>query len=132
MLAGGTVWSTSDAGRTWRPRGEGFAGAIEAIGTDPSKPQGLWAVVGGQILHSPRPGEPWGAVGTPLPERTARARALAIMGDVIVVATDQGPLPDPGRGRALGPAAPGTARAPDRRHAGSTRAVRRRSTPDSR
>lgn len=98
VLAGGTVWSTSDAGRTWRPRGEGFAGAIEAIGTDPSKPQGLWAVVGGQILHSPRPGEPWGAVGTPLPERTARSRALAIMGDVIVMATDQGLFRTPDAG----------------------------------
>lgn len=89
-VAGGTVWSSSDAGRTWRARGESFAGGIEAIGFDPSDPAGVWAAAGGQILHSRHPGEPWRTVGTAMPENPARARALAISGSTLLIATDRG------------------------------------------
>ena len=89
-VAGGTLWSSSDAGRTWRLRGDSFAGGIEAIGFDPSDPAGVWAAAGGQTLYSPRPGAAWGIVGTALPENLARARALAISGSTILVATDRG------------------------------------------
>ena len=88
-VAAGTVWSSDDAGRGWRPWG-GPAGAIDAIGLDPVNPAGLWAVADGQILRSSRPGEQWRTVGSELPERPAKARALAILGEVVVIATDRG------------------------------------------
>jgi photosystem II stability/assembly factor-like uncharacterized protein len=89
-VAGGTLWSSGDAGRTWRPRGGSVAGGIEAIGFDPSDPASVWAAAGGRILHSHRPDEPWRTVGTALPETPARAHALAISGTTILVATDRG------------------------------------------
>ena len=102
-VAGGTLWSSSDAGRSWRPRGEGFTGSIEAIGFDPSDPAGVWAAAGGRILYSPRPGEPWRTVGTALPESPVMARALAISGDVILVATDRGLFRSPDAGKRWDP-----------------------------
>jgi photosystem II stability/assembly factor-like uncharacterized protein len=88
-VAAGTVWSSDDAGRGWRPWG-GTARAIDAIGLDPVNPAGLWAVADGQILRSSRPGEQWRTVGSEVPERPAKARALAILGEVVVIATDRG------------------------------------------
>ena len=89
-VAGGSVWWSRDAGRTWRQWGEASASPIEAIGVDRSNPAGLWAVADGQVLRSDHPGERWRTAGEPLPERPARARALAVLGDVIIVGTDRG------------------------------------------
>jgi hypothetical protein len=102
-VAGGTLWSSGDAGRTWRPRGESVAGGIEAIGFDPSDPAGVWAAAGGQTLYSPRPGEPWRTVGAALPENPARAHALAISGSTILVATDRGLFRSSDRGNRWDP-----------------------------
>ncbi len=89
-VAGGSVWWSRDAGRTWRRWGEGSAGAIEAIELDRSNPAGLWAMADGQLLRSDHPDERWRTVGDALPEKPVRARALAVLGDVIIVGTDRG------------------------------------------
>ena len=102
-VAGGKVWSSRDAGRTWRQRGEAPGGGIEAIGFDPSEPAGFWAAAGGRILHSARPDEPWRIVGTALPESPVTARALAIFGTVILVATDRGLFRSPDAGNRWDP-----------------------------
>lgn len=90
-LAGGAVWSSSDGARTWKPRSEALADSgIEAVGIDPSNPALLWAVRAGQVMRSDRPGERWRPVGKAIPEGPATARAIAVLGDVFVIATDRG------------------------------------------
>ena len=89
-VAAGAVWWSNDAARSWRRWGGGVVDGIEAIGLDPSSSADLWAVADGQVLRSGRPGEHWRTVGSEVPERPAKARALAILGDVVVIATDRG------------------------------------------
>ena len=90
-VAGGAVWSSRDAGRGWQLRCDGSAAdAIEVVGPDSSDPARLWAVGGGQVLRSDRQGERWRGVGKPIPEGPATARAVAVSGHVILIATDRG------------------------------------------
>ena len=90
-VAGGSVWSSSDAGRSWKRRSEAFAdGGVEAIFVDASNPARLWAVGAGQVMRSDQQGERWRPVGKAVPDGPATARALAVSGDVIMIATDRG------------------------------------------
>lgn len=90
-VVGGSVWSSNDGARTWRRRAGGApAKGLEAVGIDPTTPTRLWAVGAGQVFTSNDPGENWRPVGKPLPETLARALAVAIGGDVIVIGTDWG------------------------------------------
>jgi len=47
-------------------------------------------VAAGQVYRSDQPGGEWRAVGKPVHETSALARAMAISGAVIVIATDRG------------------------------------------
>ena len=90
-VVAGSVWSSNDGARSWQRRSSGNPGnAIEAIGFDPAAPTPLWAVAAGQVYRSDQPGGEWRAVGKPVHETSALARAMAISGAVIVIATDRG------------------------------------------
>ena len=90
-VAGGSVWSSSDGARSWKRRSEELAdGGVEAVIVDPSDPARLWAVGAGQVMRSDHQGERWRPVGKAVPDGPATARALAVSGDVIMVATDRG------------------------------------------
>lgn len=90
-VAGGSVWSSSDGARTWKRRSAEFAdGGVEAVAVDPSNPARLWAVGAGQVMRSDHQGERWRPVGKAVPDGPATARALAVLGDVIMIATDRG------------------------------------------
>ena len=90
-VVAGSVWASNDGGRNWQRRSTGNPGkAIEAIGLDPAAPTALWAVAAGQVYRSDQPGREWQAVGKLLPETPVLARAMAISGAVIVIATDRG------------------------------------------
>ena len=90
-VAGGSVWSSNDAARSWQRRTGGVPGhGVEAVGFDSTTPARLWAVGSGQVFRSDHPGERWRPVGKPVPETLAMALAMAISGEVIVIATDRG------------------------------------------
>jgi len=90
-VVAGSVWSSNDGAGSWQRRSSGNPGnAIEAIGFDPAAPAPLWAVAAGQVYRSDQPGGEWRAVGKPVHETSALARAMAISGAVIVIATDRG------------------------------------------
>jgi len=90
-VVAGSVWSSNDGARTWQRRSSANPGkAVEAIGVDPAAPIALWAVAAGQVYRSDQPGAEWRAVGKPIDETSALARAMAIGGKVIVIATDRG------------------------------------------
>ena len=90
-VAGGSVWSSNDAARSWQRRTGGVPGhGVEAVGFDSTTPARLWAVGAGQVFRSDHSGERWRPVGKPLPETLAMALAMAISGEVIVIATDRG------------------------------------------
>ena len=87
----GVVWWSSDGARSWQRWASGVPGSrVEALGFDPTTPTRLWAVAAGQMYRSDSPGEEWRAVGKRVPETSAVARAMAISGAVIVIATDRG------------------------------------------
>jgi photosystem II stability/assembly factor-like uncharacterized protein len=91
VVAAGSVWSSNDGARNWQQRGQSPAtGPLQALGYDPVRPTVLWAASGAQVFRSGSPGESWQAVGKPLPEASAKARAIAGADDVVVVATDRG------------------------------------------
>lgn len=90
-VGGGSVWSSNDGARSWQRRAGGApANGFEAIGFDPTTQARLWAVGAGQVYRSDHSGEPWRPIGKPIPETLARALAVAIRGEVIVIATDRG------------------------------------------
>ena len=90
-VAAGAVWWSIDGARTWHRRAGGIPGGrVEAVGVDPAAPTRLWAVAAGQVYTSDSPGEEWRAVGKPVPETPVIARAIAVSGKVMVIATDRG------------------------------------------
>jgi photosystem II stability/assembly factor-like uncharacterized protein len=90
-VVAGSVWSSNDGARSWQRRSSGNPGkAIEAVGFDPAAPTPLWAVAAGQVYRSDQPDGEWRTVGKPVDETSALARAIAISGAVIVIATDRG------------------------------------------
>jgi len=98
-VVAGSVWSSNDGARSWQRRSsENPGNAIEAIGFDPAAPAPLWAVAAGQVYRSDQPGGEWRAVGKPVHETSALARAMAISGAVIVIATDRGVFRSADRG----------------------------------
>ena len=104
VVAGGAVWSSSDGGRSWQPRCEGPAGeGVQVVGYDPSNLARLWAVGAGQVWRSDRQGERWRSVGKPVSDTPAIARAVAVLDDVIMVATDRGVFRSPDAGESWAP-----------------------------
>ena len=90
-LAKGSVWSSKDGARTWQRRSGGApATGFEAVGFDPTTPARLWALGAGQVFRSDHPGDRWRPVGKPVPDTLALALAVAVSGEVIVIATDRG------------------------------------------
>lgn len=90
-VVAGSVWSSDDGARSWQRRSSGNpVKAIEAIGLDPAAPTALWSVAAGQVYRSDQSGGAWRAVGKTLPETSALSHAMAISGEVIVIATDRG------------------------------------------
>jgi photosystem II stability/assembly factor-like uncharacterized protein len=90
-VAAGAVWWSSDGARTWQRRAGAIPGSrVETVGLDAATPARLWAVAAGQVYASDSPGAEWRAVGKPLPETPVTARAMAVRGKVIVIATDRG------------------------------------------
>jgi photosystem II stability/assembly factor-like uncharacterized protein len=90
VLAGGRLWASADAGVTWHLRGEGFPPpALEVVTPDPSDSHSLWSVAAGQVFRTDDQGRHWRAVGVPVPEPVV-ARAVAVVDNVILMATDRG------------------------------------------
>jgi photosystem II stability/assembly factor-like uncharacterized protein len=99
VVAGGYVWVSADAARTWRLASHGLPSAsMEAVGLDPADPNRLWAVGVGQVFRTDDQGQRWGPVGQPLPERPTVARAVAVSGRAILIATDRGVYRSPDDG----------------------------------
>jgi photosystem II stability/assembly factor-like uncharacterized protein len=91
VIAAEIVWSSNDGARNWQQRGKSPAGGpFETLGLDPAQPTVLWAVSGAQVFRNGSLGETWQPVGKPLPEASAKARAIAVANEVLVVATDRG------------------------------------------
>ncbi len=99
VVAGGRVWVSADAARSWQLSSDGLpSGSMEAVGVDPADPNRLWAVGVGQVFRTDDQGQRWRPVGQPLPERPAVARAVAVSGRVILIATDRGVYRSPDDG----------------------------------
>ncbi len=82
-----------DGGRFWRNAGLGDAAApVDAIATDATRPQRIWAAAGGRIVFSDDLGAGWHAVGRSLPEARVRVRGIAASADAttLVVSSDHG------------------------------------------
>lgn len=91
-LVSGSVWSSVDGAKTWQQRSEGLGGEgkVETLGIDPSNPARLWVVAASNVLVSEDRGASWQPRGNPVPEAAAKARAIAVSGDVMLVVTDRG------------------------------------------
>jgi len=89
-VAAGAVWWSSDGARTWQRRADHAGIRIEALAVDAAMPTRLWAVAAGQAYTSDSREREWRAVGKPVPEALLIARAMAVSGKVMVIATDRG------------------------------------------
>ncbi len=98
-VVGGIVWTSADAARSWQQRSHGLPWAkVEIVGLDPSDSNRLWAVGAGQAFRTDDQGQRWRPVGTPLPEPSVVARAVAVSGHAILIATDRGVYRSPNDG----------------------------------
>jgi photosystem II stability/assembly factor-like uncharacterized protein len=99
VVAGGRVWVSADAARSWQLRSHGLpSGSMETVGLDPADANRLWAVGAGQVFRTDDQGQRWQPVGQPLPERPVVARAVAVSSRVILIATDRGVYRSPDDG----------------------------------
>jgi photosystem II stability/assembly factor-like uncharacterized protein len=89
-IMGGTVRTSPDGGATWHARMPPSGPAIEAVGLDAESPSRVWAACAGQVLVSDDDAALWRPVGRAIPEQGARAAAIAVSGETIVMATDHG------------------------------------------
>ena len=98
-VAGGFVWTSSDGARSWQRRGDGLPpGSVESVDADPADANRLWAAAAGQVFRTDDLGHRWRPVGRPLPEQPVVARAVAVSGRVILIATDRGVYRSPDDG----------------------------------
>src|SRR5262245_13325049 len=89
----GRAMISQDGGRTWRNAGLGGGGApVDTIATDASRPQRIWAAVGGRIAVTDDLGFGWHSVGGSLPVAGIRVRGIAANADAttLVVSSDRG------------------------------------------
>jgi photosystem II stability/assembly factor-like uncharacterized protein len=93
----GRAMISRDGGRTWRDtwRNAGVGGAgepVDTIATDASRPQRIWAAVGGRIVVSDDLGSGWRSVGRSLPEARARVHGIAASTDAttLLISSDRG------------------------------------------
>jgi photosystem II stability/assembly factor-like uncharacterized protein len=90
-VAGGRYWLSTDAGRSWQPRENGLPEReIDVVAIDPSDPNRVWSVAAGQVLRTDDQGQRWRLVGLPLPDQPVVTHGMAVVGHVILVATDRG------------------------------------------
>jgi photosystem II stability/assembly factor-like uncharacterized protein len=98
-IAAGRLWASFDGARHWRPREAGPpSGRAEAVTLEGSDPTRVWALVSGQLVRGDDRGERWQPVGRPLPERNTVVRGIAVLGPVILLATDRGVYRSPDGG----------------------------------
>jgi photosystem II stability/assembly factor-like uncharacterized protein len=100
-IIGSRVFTREDGGPTWHSRDRGLpASGVEALGADPRDSARLWAVGTGQLWSSDNGGASWLAIGQPLPDATARTRAIAVAstGPAVTLATDRGLYRSPDAG----------------------------------
>lgn len=91
VLAGGRFWVSIDAGRSWQLRSDGLpASGIEVVAVDPSDANRLWSVATGQVFRTDDQGQRWRPIGASVPDKPVVARAVAVVDDVILMATDRG------------------------------------------
>ena len=91
VVAGGRLWTSGDAGRSWQVRDGGLSEReIDAVALDPSDPDRLWSVVAGQVFRTDDHGRRWRRLGVPLPDQPLATHAVAVVDQVILVATDRG------------------------------------------
>ena len=70
VVAGGRLWTSGDAGRSWQVRDGGLSEReIDAVALDPSDPDRLWSVAAGQVFRTDDHGRRWRQVGVPLPDQ---------------------------------------------------------------
>jgi photosystem II stability/assembly factor-like uncharacterized protein len=98
-VAGGRLWASIEGARRWRPCPSASpSGRVEAVNLDDSEPGRLWVVVSGQLLRSDDRGERWRPVGRPLPDPKPVVRGLAVVGPIVLLATDRGLYRSPDSG----------------------------------
>ena len=90
-IAGGRLWQSDDAGRQWRLSPVGSPSErVEAVTLDGDALARVWALAGGRLWRSDDGGAGWRAVGGPLPDPRPVARAMAVVGPAVLVATERG------------------------------------------
>ena len=92
-VIGGQLWTSADAGLTWRGRDFRIAGArVEAVALEPRETARLWAAGSGQVYRSDDRGDSWQLWGGDLGEPTLSVRGLAVArtGEAVVLSTDRG------------------------------------------
>ena len=88
-LAGGRLWNSSDAARSWR-LDAAAPPPVDALAHDRTLPQRLWLVSAGRLHRQDARDARWQPMGSALPDAQAVARGIDVFGDAIVVVTDRG------------------------------------------
>jgi uncharacterized protein (TIGR03437 family) len=92
--SGGRLWTSFDAGRTWRPSPDApAAGPVERIFADPAEPRVALAALSGtgaRLLRTTNSGVFWDDLSSNLPPGAARAVVAERAAGAVYVATDTG------------------------------------------
>jgi len=88
-LAEGRVWTSTNGARNWRVD-EGVPQTVDALAFDRTVPTRLWIVAAGRAYRKQDPTSRWESVGAPVPDPQAKARAIDVLNDAMLVSTDRG------------------------------------------
>ena len=97
-IAGSRLWRSDDGGQQWAPIHLGLGGArVEAVALEDSVGR-LFTVANGRLFVSEDGGLHWMPAGRPLPDSNVLTRGIAMLGDVVLLASDRGVYRSPDRG----------------------------------
>src|SRR5262249_17824642 len=96
-IAGRRLWRRDGGGQQWAPIHLGLGGArVEAVALEDSVGR-LFTVANGRLFVSEDGGLHWMPAGRPLPDSNVLTRGIAMLGDVVLLASDRGVYRSPDR-----------------------------------